>query len=88
MTAAADAKRIRRLWLEDRANRNQCIDDAKALLRVAPEFFEDLRAHGIPELVPLVDAARERGDEDEVERLEVYLLAAHPPQRISGVGRV
>jgi hypothetical protein len=86
--AAFECHRIQAAWLADRANRNQCLAAAKALLRAEPQYFADLRDKGIPQLVPMVTAAREAGDEREVERIEAYLKAAHPPQRITGVGRV
>lgn len=39
-------------------------------------------AFGIPRLVQLVDAARDRGDLETVAEIDAWLMAVHPPQNI------
>lgn len=49
-----------------------------------PEMRAKYGGLDIPQLVALVDQARERGDEDERISLDVWLLAEFQPQVIGG----
>lgn len=66
------------------AAREPIYAEAKALVAEEPSYFAHLEGLDIPRLVRLVDAAREAGDIEDVERIGAYLKAAHEPQQIGG----
>lgn len=65
-------------------------DRAKAK-EIAVNYVKDKKVFGkyeglsLEQLVALVDLARQKNDEEERRRIDVYLLAIHPPQQIGGV---
>jgi hypothetical protein len=50
-----------------------------------PAAFKKYESLSLEELVALVDLHRAGGNEDERRRIDVWLLAKHPPQQIGGV---
>lgn len=48
-----------------------------------PELAQRYEGRGIPELVPELDRAREGGNEETVAEIDAWLMAKHPPQRIT-----
>lgn len=48
-----------------------------------PELTQRYEGRGIPELVPELDREREAGNEETVAEIDAWLMAKHPPQRIS-----
>jgi hypothetical protein len=50
----------------------------------ADELTAKYAQFGIPELVPMVDAARDAKDEATVVEIDMWLLTKHPQQHVTG----
>lgn len=55
---------------------------ARAYVDHHPELEQRYGGFGIPRLVQLVDAARDRDDLETVAEIDAWLMASHPPQHI------
>jgi hypothetical protein len=57
---------------------------ADAYVDAHPELVARYDAFDIPDLVALLEAARDRGDEERVVEIDLWLLHAFEPQQIGG----
>lgn len=55
---------------------------ARAYVDKHPELEAKYGQFGIPRLVQLIDAARDREDVETVAEIDAWLMAKHPPQVI------
>lgn len=62
-----------------------CQDLADQYVAAHPELAAKYRGFTIPQLVALLEAARESGDDEERIRLDIYINAAFEYQNIGGV---
>ncbi len=80
-----DLQRFNLEWL-DKPNRDRAKRTATAYVDTHPDMFDDFAGKTIPELVDLVTKHRHATQEAELARtrVDVWLLAMHAPQQITG----
>ena len=61
-------------------------DQVMRYVKANADKFADLEADATRDsAVALLEAAREAGDEAEVDRIDAWIMGTYPPQRIGGV---
>ncbi len=81
----AEIEAYKTAWQTSTERNAVCQAMADQYVASHPELAAQYGALTIPQLVTLVDSAREAGDEEEVWRLEIWINAAFEYQQIGGV---